>query len=114
MQNMFQLWSDAINIVKQETGGVPRGQVFLQKEDAILPHPDKTPAMNEKSLQNLAKRIRTDSKEFARPSDMEPLGGVIPYTTQYQLRSNTTHKIIGYVDANGVHKDFDGNKLTKE
>lgn len=114
MQNMFQLWSDAINIVKQETGGVPRGQVFLQKEDAILPHPDKTPEMNEKSLQNLAKRIRTDSKEYARPSDIEPLGGVIPSTAQGQIRSNSTHKLIGYVDANGVHRDFDGNKLTKE
>src|SRR6266851_38031 len=78
MQNMFQLWSDAINIVKQETGGVPRGQVFLQKEDAILPHPDKTPAMNDKAAQNLAKRIRTDATEFARPSYMEPLGGVVP------------------------------------
>jgi hypothetical protein len=31
MQNMFQIWSDAINVVKQETGGVPRGQMFLQK-----------------------------------------------------------------------------------
>jgi hypothetical protein len=86
MQNMFQLWSDAINIVKQETGGVPRGQVFLQREDAILPHPDKTPAMNEKALQNLAKRIRTDAKEFARPSDIEPLGGVIP---------NGAHSVAG-------------------
>ena len=36
MQNMFQLWSDAINIVKQETGGVPRGAQFVQKEKAIF------------------------------------------------------------------------------
>jgi hypothetical protein len=104
MQNMFQLWSDALNIVKQETGGVPRGQMFLQKEDAILPHPDKTPAMNEKALKNLAKRIRTDASEFARPSDMKPLvGGVIPrgavptmhngqevgYATPEQVRKGT-------------------------
>jgi hypothetical protein len=114
MQNMFQLWSDAINIVKQETGGVPRGQVFLQKEDAILPHPDKTQTMNEKSLQNLAKRIRTDAKEFARPSDMEPLGGVIPFSATGLLRSTETKKPIGYVDAEGVHRDFDGNKMSKE
>ncbi len=79
MQNMFVLWSDALNVVKQETGGVPRGQEMLRKEDAILPHPDKTAAMNEKAVHGFVKRMRTDASEFARPSDMAPLrGGIIP------------------------------------
>jgi hypothetical protein len=102
MQNMFQLWSDAINIVKQETGGVPRGQVFLQREDAILPHPDKTPQMNEKALLNLAKRVHKDAQEYARPSDVDPLQrGIIPPSASHQLRDKKTNQIVGYTDAQG-------------
>jgi hypothetical protein len=96
MQNMFQLWSDAINIIKQETGGVPRGQQFLQMENKILPQPEKTPEMNQKALENLANRIRQDAKSEARPSDMDSLGGVAPHGS---IPVMVNGKEVGYTDS---------------
>lgn len=114
MQNMFQIWSDAINIVKQETGGVPRGQVFLQKEDAILPHPDKTPDMNKKALLGLVSRIHTDSGEFARPSDMDALPKTIEHTQKIGGQEVTVHA-NGQFEYNGETYNLnpDGKTGTK-
>jgi hypothetical protein len=105
MQNMFQIWSDAINVVKQETGGVPRGQMFLEKEDAILPHPDKTYDMNVKSLNAFVKRMRKDSEEYSRPIEVPPLqGGVAPADAKGYI--NKSGKRIGYIDAQGKRVEF--------
>jgi hypothetical protein len=105
MQNMFQIWSDAINVVKQETGGVPRGQVFLQKEDAILPHPEKTYDMNVKSLNAFVKRMRKDSEEYSRPIEVPPLqGGIAPADAKGYI--NKSGKRIGYIDAQGKRVEF--------
>jgi hypothetical protein len=102
MQAMFTIWSDAINVVKQETGGVPRGQVFLQKEDAILPHADKTPDMNRLALLNFAKRMHTDAGEYARPSDMDALPSTLEHTQRYQGMEITV-KNDGTYDYKGQH-----------
>jgi hypothetical protein len=105
MQNMFQIWSDAINVVKQETGGVPRGQMFLQKEDAILPHPEKTYDMNVKSLNAFVKRMRKDSEEYSRPIEIPPLqGGIAPADAKGYINKNG--KRIGYIDAQGKRVEF--------
>jgi len=105
MQNMFQIWSDAINVVKQETGGVPRGQMFLEKEDAILPHPDKTYDMNVKSLNAFVKRMRKDSEEYSRPIEVPPLqGGIAPADAKGYINKNG--KRIGYIDARGKRVEF--------
>jgi hypothetical protein len=105
MQNMFQIWSDAINVVKQETGGVPRGQMFLQKEDAILPHPEKTYDMNVKSLNAFVKRMRKDSEEYSRPIEVPPLqGGIAPADAKGYINKNG--KRIGYIDAQGKRVEF--------
>ena len=99
MQNMTQVWSDAINLMKQETGGVPRGEHFLKLESAILPQPDKTQAMNRQSLKQFEQRIKTDATEFARPNDMPKLGGVIPEDAQSKIMLQG--HAIGYVDHQG-------------
>jgi hypothetical protein len=105
MQNMFQIWSDAINVVKQETGGVPRGQMFLQKEDAILPHPEKTYDMNIKALNSFVKRMKKDSSEYPRPAEMQPLqGGIAPADAKGYI--NRDGQRIGYVDAQGNRVEF--------
>ncbi len=106
MQNMFQIWSDAINVVKQETGGVPRGQMFLQKEDAILPHPEKTYEMNVQALNSFVKRMKKDSSEYGRPSDMPDLqAGVAPPDAKGYIR-NADGQRIGYIDAKGKRVNF--------
>lgn len=97
MQNMFQLWSDAINIVKQETGGVPKGAQFVAKEDAILPHPEKTQEQNEQALAKLQQRIKTDAKEYARPSDVDPLNGT--YAPRGTVPVEHEGKVVGYATA---------------
>jgi hypothetical protein len=105
MRNIFQIWSDAINVVKQETGGVPRGQMFLQKEDAILPHPEKTYDMNVKSLNAFVKRMRKDSEEYSRPIEVPPLqGGIAPADAKGYINKNG--KRIGYIDAQGKRVEF--------
>jgi hypothetical protein len=105
MQNMFQIWSDAINVVKQETGGVPRGQMFLEKEDAILPHPEKTYDMNVKSLNAFVKRMRKDSEEYSRPIEVPPLqGGIAPADAKGYINKNG--KRIGYIDVQGKRVEF--------
>lgn len=105
MQNMFQIWSDAINVVKQETGGVPRGQMFLQKEDAILPHPEKTYDMNVKALNSFVKRMKKDSSEYPRPAEMPDLqGGIAPPDAQGYINKNGRR--IGYIDAQGKRVEF--------
>ena len=105
MQNMFQIWSDAINVVKQETGGVPRGQMFLQKEDAILPHPEKTYDMNVKALNSFVKRMKKDSSEYPRPAEMQGLqGGIAPPDAQGYIKKNGQR--IGYIDAQGKRVEF--------
>lgn len=99
VQNMFTLYSDAINVMKQETGGVPRGEQFLKVEGAILPQPEKTQLQNRQALKQFETRIKTDSSEYARPSDMPPLGGVIPPDAQSKIMSGG--RTVGYKDANG-------------
>jgi hypothetical protein len=97
MQNMYQLWSDAINLMKTETGGVPRGEHFLKLESAIMPQPEKTQPQNHAALQAFSRRILDDTKGHARPTDMP---SVVPYDNQGTFKDkagNTT----GYVDADG-------------
>jgi hypothetical protein len=102
-QNMLQLYSDAINMLKLETGGVPRGEQFLKTEGAILPSAEKTQAQNRQALKQFEKRIKTDSSEYARPSDMEKLGGIVPPGARPIAKQG---RIIGYLDTDGKRTDF--------
>jgi len=116
MQDMFTIWSDAINVVKQETGGVPRGQIFLQKEDAILPHPDKAPDMNRQALLSFAKRMHTDAGEYARPSDMKPLPSTLEHTQKFngqeiQVKNDGTYEYNGHTYK--LNPDNKGGTLVK-
>jgi hypothetical protein len=104
MQNMTAIWSDAINLMKQETGGVPRGEQFLKVEGAILPQAQKTQDMNRQSLQMFEKRIKKDSSEYARPNDMEPMGGVVPVDATHRIMLGP--RVIGYVDKAGKNVLF--------
>jgi hypothetical protein len=97
MQNMYQLWSDAINLMKVETGGVPRGEHFLKLESAILPQPEKTQEQNHISLQQFSNRILQDTKGHVRPNDMDP---VTPFDSQGSIENKKTGQ-KGYRDANG-------------
>lgn len=97
MQNMFQLWSDAINLMKVETGGVPRGEHFLKLEEAIMPQPEKTQAQNRQALDAFSRRIIDDTKGHVRPNDMEP---VIPFNAQGTIENRKTGQ-KGYRDADG-------------
>lgn len=99
MQNMATVWSDAINLMKAETGGVPRGEHFLKLESAILPQPDKTQAMNRQALKQFEQRIKTDSTEYARPNDMAPLTGVVPEDAQTKLMK--AGHVVGYRGSDG-------------
>lgn len=99
MQNMFTLYSDAINVMKQETGGVPRGEQFLKVEGAILPDPTKTQVQNYQAIHQFDQRIRKDASEYARPSDMGKLSGVVPHDAQGTIKDNKGR--MGYRDKNG-------------
>jgi hypothetical protein len=103
-QNMTAIWSDAINLMKQETGGVPRGEQFLKVEGAILPQAQKTQDMNRQSLQMFEKRIKKDSSEYARPDDMEPMAGVVPPDATHRIKLGD--RVIGYVDSAGKNVLF--------
>jgi hypothetical protein len=100
MQNMFQLWSDAVNLMKVETGGVPRGEHFLKLESAILPQPEKTQAQNREALNQFSNRILQDTKGHVRPNDMDP---VIPYDARAIRKDG---QIVGYLDAKGKRQEF--------
>lgn len=100
MQNMFTVWSDAINLMKSETGGVPRGEHFLKLESNILPQPEKTQEQNYKALRQFEDRIKKDSKEYARPNDMRGLGGVVPHDATHRLKDQQGN-VIGYTDPKG-------------
>lgn len=102
MQNMFQLWSDAINLMKTETGGVPRGEHFLKLESNILPQPEKTQAQNREALNAFSQRIMHDTKGHVRPNDME---NPVPYDAQGVIK-NKEGQTVGYVDANGKRQSF--------
>ena len=99
MQNMVQLYSDAINMMKLETGGVPRGEQFLKTEGAILPSPEKSQASNYQALKQFGDRIKKDSSEYALPGDMEALGGIVPPDATHKLMKQG--KIVGYTDKSG-------------
>lgn len=105
MQNMFTVWSDAINLMKSETGGVPRGEHFLKLESAILPQPEKTQEQNYKSLRQFEQRIKKDSMEYARPNDMRGLGGVVPHDATHRLKDQQGN-VIGYTDGKGKDNYF--------
>jgi len=101
MQNMFQLWSDAINLAKLETGSSRAVQSVIEREERIMPSADKTPEQNIKALEDLTHRLNKDSKEYARPSDVEPLKqGLIPYNATHEMQDKSG-KVVGYVDAKG-------------
>lgn len=102
MQNMYQLWSDAINLMKTETGGVPRGEHFLKLESAIMPQPEKTQPQNRAALQGFSRRIIDDTGGHVRPNDVEP---VIPFDAQGTVKNNKG-VTVGYVDAAGKRQNF--------
>lgn len=97
MQNMFQLWSDAVNLMKVETGGVPRGEHFLKLESALLPQPEKTQAQNREALNQFSNRILQDAKGHVRPNDMDP---IVPYNSLGKIENKKTGQ-KGYRDASG-------------
>jgi hypothetical protein len=104
MQNMAQVWSDAINLMKAETGGVPRGEHFLKLESAILPQPEKTQEQNRMALKQFEQRIKKDAGEYPRPNDMAGLGGVVPPDAKNIIMKNGQR--VGYIDAQGKRVDF--------
>jgi hypothetical protein len=106
MQNMATLWSDAINLMKQETGGVPRGEHFLKLESQTLPQPEKTQDQNRQALKQFEQRVRKDSEEFARPNDMAPLVGIVPHDATHHLKNKEGQR-VGYVDKSGKDVLFD-------
>lgn len=102
MQNMFQLWSDAINLAKLETNSSRAVQAVIEREERIMPSADKTPAQNIKALEDLYSRLYKDSKEHARPSEMQPLKqGLIPYNATHELHDKKDESVIGYTGADG-------------
>ena len=78
MQNMLQLYSDVLQLIKIETEGNPRAAVMFETEKDILPMAEKTQEMNRQSILQLDRRIRADAKARARPSDMPALTGIRP------------------------------------
>lgn len=104
-QNMLQLWSDVLQVIKLETGGVPRGQGFLEKEDPILPRPEKTADMNRQAINAFVKRMVHDSGEYPRPADVKPFQrGLVPPDAQGAIQKDGV--TVGYVDKNGKRVDF--------
>lgn len=106
MQNMFQIWSDAINVVKQETGGVPRGQMFLTKEDAILPHPEKTYDMNVQALNSFVKRMKKIPRNFPGPRKCRICKAESPRPTRKGTSTKTDDaSAISTLKGNGLSSD---------
>jgi hypothetical protein len=116
MQNMMQLWSDAINLAKLETGSSRAVQAVIEKEERIMPSADKTSAMNQQALLSLAKRLNTDASEHAQPSDMKSLPETIAHVQkiggqEVQVDRDGTFELNGHTYH--MNPDGKGGKLIK-
>jgi YD repeat-containing protein len=109
-QNMLNLYSDVITLAKQETGGSRTVREALAREDAILPKPEKTAAMNLQALKKFGQRMRQDSAAHARPVDMPSQVGLIPNDAVSKLKDATTGEIVGYKTKDGKQHFFDEEK----